>query len=101
MALRRLYPEPGEVSVEDALAGLRLGDRAGGRPYVIDNMVCTADGRAAIQGHAGPIGDELDRALFLRLRTQTDCILVGAGTLRVSGTKIEARQAHTPRKGLN
>src|SRR4249919_2458884 len=83
MALRRLYPEPAEVAVEDALAGLRLGERApDGRPYVVDNMVSTADGRAAIDGHAGPVGDELDRALFLRLRTQADCILVGAGTLR-------------------
>ena len=83
MALRRLYPEPGEVAVEDAVSGLRLGERApDGRPYVVDNMVSTADGRAAIDGHAGPVGDALDRALFLRLRTQADCILVGAGTLR-------------------
>jgi riboflavin-specific deaminase-like protein len=83
MALRRLYPEPGEVAVDDALAGLRLGELApGGRPYVVDNMVATADGRAAIQGRAGPVGDPVDRELFLRLRTQADCILVGAGTLR-------------------
>jgi riboflavin-specific deaminase-like protein len=83
MALRRLYPEPGEVAVEDAVAGLRLGEHASDeRPYVVDNMVSTADGRAAIHGHAGPIGDALDRVLFLRLRTQADCILIGAGTLR-------------------
>jgi riboflavin-specific deaminase-like protein len=83
MALRRLFPEPGEVAVEEAVAGLRLAERAAdGRPYVIDNMVATADGRAAIEGRAGPIGDPIDRALFLRLRTQVDCVLVGAGTLR-------------------
>ena len=83
MALRRLYPERGEVAVQDAVAGLRLAERAAdGRPYVIDNMVATADGRAAIEGRAGPIGDPIDRALFLRLRTQVDCVLVGAGTLR-------------------
>jgi riboflavin-specific deaminase-like protein len=83
MALRRLYPEPGEVDVEEAISGLRLAELAPeGRPYVIDNMVATADGRAAIEGHAGPIGDELDRSLFMRLRTQADCILIGAGTLR-------------------
>jgi len=83
MALRRLYPEPGEVAVEDVVAGLRLGEHAPEqRPYVVDNMVSTADGRAAIEGHAGPIGDDLDRVLFLRLRTQADCILIGAGTLR-------------------
>jgi riboflavin-specific deaminase-like protein len=83
MALRRLYPEPGEVAVDEALTGLRLAERApDDRPYVIDNMVATADGRAAIEGHAGPIGNELDRSVFMRLRTQADCILVGAGTLR-------------------
>jgi riboflavin-specific deaminase-like protein len=83
MALRRLYPEPGEVAVEEAVAGLRLAERAAdGRPYVIDNMVATADGRAAIDGRAGPVGDPIDRQLFLRLRTQVDCVLVGAGTLR-------------------
>jgi riboflavin-specific deaminase-like protein len=83
MALRRLFPESGEVAVEEAVAGLRLAERAADeRPYVIDNMVATADGRAAIEGRAGPIGDPIDRALFLRLRTQVDCVLVGAGTLR-------------------
>ena len=83
MALRRLYPEPGEVAVEDAVSGLRLGERApDGRPYVVDNMVSTADGRATIDGRAGPVGDDLDRTLFLRLRTQADCVLIGAGTLR-------------------
>jgi riboflavin-specific deaminase-like protein len=83
MGLRRLYPEPGEVAVEDAVAGLRLGDRApADRPYVVGNMVATADGRATIGGRAGPIGDDYDRALFLRLRTQADCILAGAGTIR-------------------
>ncbi|MFL5835960.1 MAG: dihydrofolate reductase family protein [Solirubrobacteraceae bacterium] len=83
MALRRLFPEPGVVAVEEAVAGLGLAERAvGGRPYVVDNMVATADGRAAIEGRAGPIGDPIDRALFLRLRTQVDCVLVGAGTLR-------------------
>jgi riboflavin-specific deaminase-like protein len=83
MALRRLYPEPGGVTVEEAVAGLELGALAPDeRPYVIDNMVATADGRATIDGRAGPIGDKYDRALFLRLRTQADCVLAGAGTLR-------------------
>jgi 5-amino-6-(5-phosphoribosylamino)uracil reductase len=83
MALRRLYPEPGEVTVEEAVAGLGLAALApDGRPYVVDNMVATADGRATIDGRAGPIGEEFDRALFLRLRTQVDCVLAGAGTLR-------------------
>ena len=83
MRLRRLYPEPGEVTADAAVAGLRLDEHApDGRPYVVGNMVATADGRAAIDGRAGPIGDEADRAMFMRLRTQADCVMVGAGTLR-------------------
>jgi 5-amino-6-(5-phosphoribosylamino)uracil reductase len=83
MRLRRLYPDPGDVELEDAFAGLELAGRAGeDRPYVIDNMVSTADGRATIDGRAGPIGNEADRALFMRLRTQVDCVMTGAGTLR-------------------
>jgi riboflavin-specific deaminase-like protein len=83
MRLRRLYPDPGDVPVERAVADLRLDERApDGRPYVIDNMVATADGRAAIHGRAGPVGDPIDRALFLGLRTQVDCVMVGAATLR-------------------
>ena len=101
MALRRLYPEPGEVAVEDAVAGLRLAEHApDGRPYVIDNMVATADGRAAIEGRAGPIGDPIDRALFLRLRTQVDCVLVGAGTLRAEryGHLVRSEELRSARR---
>src|SRR3954452_25165930 len=100
MALRRLYPEPGEVAVEDAVAGLRLAEHApDGRPYVIDNMVATADGRAAIEGRAGPIGDPIDRALFLRLRTPVDCGPGGAGTLRAArdGQLVRPEELPAPR----
>jgi riboflavin-specific deaminase-like protein len=81
--LRRLFPDPGEVAAQRAVADLRLGELAPDeRPYVIDNMVATADGRAAIDGRAGPVGDPIDRALFLGLRTQVDCVMVGGATLR-------------------
>jgi riboflavin-specific deaminase-like protein len=46
------------------------------------NMVATLDGRIAIDGRSGPIGDEADRELFHGLRTQADAVMVGAGTIR-------------------
>jgi riboflavin-specific deaminase-like protein len=46
------------------------------------NMVATLDGRIAIDGRSGPIGDEADRELFHGLRTQVDAVMVGAGTIR-------------------
>jgi riboflavin-specific deaminase-like protein len=81
--LRRLYPEPGELTPEEATTGLRLGDLAPpDRPYLVLNMVATLDGRIAIDGRSGPIGGEADRELFHGLRTQADAVMVGAGTIR-------------------
>jgi riboflavin-specific deaminase-like protein len=81
--LRRLLPTPGEIPVEEATAGMRLGDLAPpDRPYLVLNMVSTLDGRIAIDGRSGPIGDDADRELFFGLRTQADAVMVGAGTIR-------------------
>jgi riboflavin-specific deaminase-like protein len=81
--LRRLHPEPGETTPEEATSGLRLGDLAPpDRPYLVLNMVETLDGRIAIDGRSGPIGDDADRELFHGLRTQADAVMVGAGTIR-------------------
>jgi riboflavin biosynthesis pyrimidine reductase len=81
--LRRLLPEPDEVTPEEACAGMRLGDLAPpDRPYLGLNMVTTLDGRVAVDGRSGPIGDEADRELFFGLRTQADAVMVGAGTVR-------------------
>lgn len=83
MLLRRLHPEPGELTPEEATTGLRLDDLAPAeRPYLVLNMVSTLDGRIAIDGRSGPIGDEADRELFHGLRTQADAVMVGAGTIR-------------------
>jgi riboflavin-specific deaminase-like protein len=81
--LRRLLPEPGIVTPEQALDGLALGDLAPPhRPYVVVNMVATADGAAAVGDHTAPISNAADRQLFHELRTHVDAVLVGAGTVR-------------------
>lgn len=83
MQMRRLLPEPGTTTTEEALAGLRLGERASARrPYVVANMVVSADGKASFGGRSGALGGEADRAIFQRLRTQVDAVLVGSGTVR-------------------
>lgn len=84
MDLERLEAN-GEPLAADAVAlGLRLGDLAPPeRPYVVLNMVATADGRATIGGRAGPIGNEADRLLFHHLRTQADAVMAGARTVGV------------------
>ncbi|HXA54098.1 MAG TPA: dihydrofolate reductase family protein [Solirubrobacteraceae bacterium] len=76
-----------QTTAEQAVERLRLWDPrdappARGRPRVFLNMACTADGRAALQGRSGSIGNRADRELFHALRTAVDAVLVGAGTVR-------------------
>jgi riboflavin-specific deaminase-like protein len=83
--LRRLLP-PGDdesaLQVAEALAPVGERARAEGRPYLILNMIASADGRATLGGRSGPLGDTADRELFHALRAVTDAVLVGAGTVR-------------------
>ncbi len=53
-----------------------------GRPHVALNFVMTADGRVTFEGRA-EIGTRTDRELMFHLRSLSDAIMIGAGTLRV------------------
>ena len=81
---RRLHPEPGELldgaAVVEELRFEELAPKL--YPYLVLNMVTTADGRATIAGRSGPIGNAADQDLFHALRTRVDAVMVGAGTLR-------------------
>src|SRR5947209_19158935 len=52
------------------------------RPYLLLNMVATADGAAAVAHHTASISNPADRQLFHELRAHVDAVLVGAGTVR-------------------
>ncbi len=66
------------------MSGLRLERQAPhGRPYVVANMVATADGRATVNGTTVGMGGPADRELFHELRTQVDAVMVGARTAAV------------------
>jgi riboflavin-specific deaminase-like protein len=73
-----------------ALSALEIAERLGlpgetpaaRRPYVMLNMVSSADGRATIEGRSGPLGNRADRALFHALRSVVDAVMAGAGTVR-------------------
>jgi riboflavin-specific deaminase-like protein len=81
---RQLLPEPGEMPDGAAVVeDVRFWEQAHAeRPYLVLNMVTTADGRATIGGRSGPIGNKADQDLFHALRTRVDAVMVGAGTLR-------------------
>jgi riboflavin biosynthesis pyrimidine reductase len=55
----------------------------GDRPYVVANMVATADGRATLGGHTEAISSDEDRELFHSLRSQVDAVMVGTGTIAI------------------
>lgn len=82
--MRRLLPTPGTTTPEEATSGLRLHELAPpDRPYLVINMVMTADGAATVAGRTRALGDDVDREVFHGLRTQVDCVMVGAGTARI------------------
>jgi riboflavin biosynthesis pyrimidine reductase len=85
LTLRRLLPPGDPVTVEEIVAAMASREPATGpahRPYLILNMVSTADGRATVGGRSGPIGNRADRKLFHGLRGVADAVMAGAGTVR-------------------
>ena len=84
MQVARLHPDPAIVDLETELSGLDLAARAPSeRPYLVLNMVSTADGKATIEGRTRKLGGEADTLLFKQLRTQADAVMAGAETVRV------------------
>ncbi len=83
MELRRLYPEPGSVDVDELLGAADFAALApDDRPYVVVNMVASVDGRAAFEGRTAALSSEPDRYVFHALRSVFEAMLVGTGTLR-------------------
>ncbi len=81
--VNRLRPDPAPVELADQISGLGLADLApGDRPYTVMNFAATLDGYGAIDGRSGPIGSEADTEVLVRLRTEVDAVMIGAGTMR-------------------
>jgi riboflavin-specific deaminase-like protein len=105
LTLQRLFPDPGAVSAEEAYRDLRLHERAHpDRPYVVANMITTADGRATLQGRTEGISSDTDRTLFHSLRAEVDAVMVGTGTIAIEGygplARREAVRARRAERGL-
>lgn len=64
----------------------RYGDdtrrRPDGAPWVVVNMICSADGATTLDGRSGGLGGPADKEVFRALRAVPDVILVAAGTAR-------------------
>jgi riboflavin biosynthesis pyrimidine reductase len=81
-----------------------------GRPWVLANMIASADGSATDPaGRSGGLAGEADRAMFSAIRGVADVIVAGAGTVttedygpsrpvaRVRELRVARGQAPTPR----
>jgi 5-amino-6-(5-phosphoribosylamino)uracil reductase len=79
----RLYPDTASGLTAEDVAALVPGEAPDDRPFLLVNMIATADGRATIAGRAGPIANRADYELFHALRTRVDAVMVGAETVRV------------------
>src|SRR3954471_19772285 len=81
---RRLLPAPAADGLTaEELAAELPGPAPPDRPFVLVNMIATADGRATIAGRTAPIANRADYELFHALRTRVDAVMVGAETVRV------------------
>jgi riboflavin biosynthesis pyrimidine reductase len=80
---RRLLPDTADELTADELAAAVPGEAPDDRPFLLVNMIATADGRATIAGRTGPIANRADYELFHALRTRVDGVMVGAETVRV------------------
>lgn len=86
LRLQGLLPPSEPATVDEMVEKLGMWKRQAtpaDRPRVLLNMVSSADGRATIDGRSDGLGGPADRALFHALRSASDAILVGAGTVRV------------------
>jgi len=64
---------------------LSLPEPRDDRPYVLINMVMSADGKIVIEGNEQGIGSPTDQRLMRELRVNADVVINGAETLRKSG----------------
>jgi riboflavin biosynthesis pyrimidine reductase len=79
----RLLPDrAGDLTAADVAAAVP-GPAPADRPFLLVNMIATADGRATIAGRTGPIANRADYELFHALRTRVDAVMVGAETVRI------------------
>lgn len=92
----KLFPDYGEIAAADAYDDLALGDLAPEeRPYVVVNMIATADGQARVGGDTAALGNAADQTLLVKLREQVDCVMAGTGTIAAERYKGPASKRET------
>lgn len=81
LMLNRLRPGP----LEQVEAWAAYAYPTTGETYLRANMVSSVDGAAALEGKVGALTGPADQQLLLLLRSLSDVLIVGAGTVRAEG----------------
>ena len=79
--MQQLFPQP--VDDVDPIALYAADDRPphAERPWVMLNMIASADGGISLDGVSGGLGGPADKAVFTAIRGVADVILVASGTV--------------------
>ena len=86
--MRQLLPRPAAEVDSLALYSAAVRNSPAGRPWVMVNMIASADGAVAVGGASGGLGSPADRAVFAAARACADWILAGAGTVRAERYRL-------------
>lgn len=89
--MRRLHPDRLDPVDPDEAYADPARVRRRDRPWMLVNMIASADGGTVVSGRSGSLGAAGDRAVFAALRRLADVVLVGAATVR-------AEHYHAPKK---
>lgn len=101
----QLFPDCGEIAANAAYDDFGFGDLAPGRrPYVVVNVIATADGQARVGADTSMLGNAADQTLLAKLREQVDCVMAGTATIAAEhyagpASRSETREARR-RRGL-
>ncbi|RLP95313.1 pyrimidine reductase family protein [Micromonospora sp. BL4] len=100
--IRRLWPEPSDLPLDDATLTALYG-RAD-QPRLRVNFVASLDGAVTVDGYSAGLSGEPDKRVFSLLRMLCDALVVAAGTLRHEGYRAvrldERRRAWRREHGL-
>src|SRR4051794_35184384 len=83
--MRRIFPTDVDVDVDVESSYDAPRTPPPHRPFVLLNMVTSADGAFAVDGRTRPLSSPADQHVFHVLRAIPDVILVGAQTVRAEG----------------
>jgi riboflavin biosynthesis pyrimidine reductase len=80
--VHQLLPDPLEDADPAALYAADPRPVPPGRPWVLINMIASADGATTVGGLSGALGGPGDKRVFAAVRAVADVVLVAAGTVR-------------------